>query len=125
MLLYFAHSPDYDYKAELYGPLMDAPLGEHELILPLDEAAQPLDQKSAIKAADIIFAEVSHSSTDLGLQIGWATTTFMPIVALHRVDVIPEACLRNTCQYLLPYKDKADLAVQVKNFLDRIEFEQE
>lgn len=73
MKIYVCHSSDFDYETELYSPLRKSKLNDlNEIFLPHEEKNKIINTTSTIKNSDLILAEVSFSSTGLGIELGRA-----------------------------------------------------
>jgi len=95
MKLYIGHSSNFDYISELYEPLKGSQLWiDHSIHLPHDYLAEPSYTKDIITGSDLFIAEVSHASTGLGIELGWAHAAKIPILGIHRQDCSPSSALR-------------------------------
>lgn len=71
----------------MYAPLKTSSLSEkHNITLPHEDSEKPFNSQKYIKECDLMIAEVSLPSTGLGIEMGWAHTHGVPIVAIHKVD---------------------------------------
>jgi len=124
MKIYFAHSSAFDFRKELYDPLRASALNKaHKIILPHEESDVPGNTRALIKTLDVFFAEVSYPSTGLGIEIGWAADTFLPIVCVYKKGSKPSSSLRAVTEFFIEYETPADLVARVENFLGRLSFE--
>jgi len=84
MKIYFAHSTQFDYKKEFYEPLKNSSLARaHELIFPHEDDVF-MDTKEIIATSDLVVAEVSYPSTGLGIELGWADSIGIPVLAVYK-----------------------------------------
>lgn len=119
MKIYISHSSQFDYRKELYEPLLKkAHLDEeHTLILPHKNGTAPQNSKARIKTSDIIIAEVSYPSTGQGIELGWANIFDVPIYCFYRKEGRPSSSLKFVCKTLTEYKDADDLVKKVQKLL--------
>ena len=124
MRLYFCHSSSFDYKKELYDPLRLSLLNKtHEIFLPHEKSDETPNTRALIKTLDIVFAEVSFPSTGLGIELGWAADTYLPIVCLHKTGTKPSPALQQVSKFFIEYSSPADMIKKTEDFLSRISFE--
>lgn len=104
MKIYVGHSSQYNYQEELYVPLMQSPLWpQHDWYLPHKSTATPINSKGLIEGCDLLLAEVSLSSTGLGIELGWANSAGIPIFAIYHADAKISLSLEIICQDLTAY----------------------
>lgn len=114
MRLYFSHYRHYDYEHELYEPVRSSTLSaEHEVMFP-HENGEKKNTKELVRSADIVFAEVSHSATGLGIELGWADAFGKRIVCLYRAGSEPSNSLHYITEEFIEYADAADLVEKVR-----------
>jgi len=124
MLLFFTAAPSFDAQKELASPLSAAKaLKKHELLFPTLQKP-PFDAHGALKASDIVFAEVSAPSLEVGLHLGWASATFIPIVCVSKKGTTLAPMLKDVSKFFIEYDSPADLATKVADFMSRIVFEE-
>lgn len=113
MKIYFCHYRHYDYENELYKPLRDSVLNsQHDIHFPHENGAK-MKTKDIIASSDIVFAEVSHSATGVGIEIGWAEAAGKRIVCLYKEGTEPSTSLRYVTDEFIEYTDAADLVSKV------------
>ena len=117
MRIYVAHRRSPDYKKSLYEPLREAFGEAHELILPLDTTDEQFSAKTAIPRCDLVIAEVSQPSTGVGIELGWADSEHIRIVAIHRKDDTPSDAVQKVAHSIIAYKDSEDLISQLQEAL--------
>jgi nucleoside 2-deoxyribosyltransferase len=111
MKIYLAHATSFNFRDELYGPLLAAPwFAEHDVILPhRDPAAVMKNSRNLIESCDLVVAEASYPSTGMGIELGWAHAAGIPIVVIHRADSRPSAALGAVMAQITPYTDVAEV----------------
>ncbi len=118
MKIYVTHSSNFDYKEDLYKPLRHSELNElHEIFLPHEERAEPVNTRQVIKGSDLVLAEVSFSSTGQGIEIGWADAAGVPIICLYRTGSMVSSSLALVAKEMIGYENVAD---KLGEILDRI-----
>jgi len=123
MKIYISHSRDFDYRKELYEPLLASNLAENnDFILPHQNSEMPFDTKPLFlnKQCDLIIAEVSLSSTGQGIELGWANAYDIPIIAIHKNTVKISNSLKKLCKATLHYANITEAIYQLNNYIKRI-----
>lgn len=83
MTIYLAHSASYNFVEELYEPIRQSELSkQHTFIFPHE--GEVVDSKESLAKCDLVIAEVSLSSTGLGIELGWANDLKKNIVCLYK-----------------------------------------
>lgn len=104
MMIYVGHSSSYDYTNELYLPLRSSILwSQHTIILPHEHVSIVANSKKIILDCDVFVAEVSHPSTGLGIELGWAEAAGCKIVCMHKEGLIISKALDVICVNYLIY----------------------
>lgn len=116
MKIYVCHSSSFDYKTELYEPLMRELSTTHEIILP-HELETGLNSKDIIKTCDVVLAEVSFPSTGQGIELGWADAAGVPIICIHKSDAKPSQALHHIAGSFNSYTNSNNLRIVVKETL--------
>ncbi len=120
MKVHVVHSTSYDFKNELYSPLRGSELNvNHEVFLP-HESEEFIKTKELIKDADVIVAEVSFSSTSIGIELGWADSYNKLIICMHKQDVIPSSSLKAVSHEFISYATTEELIIKLTEALDKI-----
>jgi len=123
MRIYVAHSTSYDYKKELYFPIRQSDLNaHHEFILPHELSNESFDSNSLFMNAqiDLVIAEVSYPSTGLGIELGWAHSSGVPIVCVHRSDSKPSGSLQAVTANIVSYSSRKELIRGIENIFKNI-----
>jgi len=116
MKIYVSHSTNFDYQAELYGPLREH-FSEQILFLPHEKSTETMDSKNTIKDADMVLAEVSYPSTGQGIELGWANDAGVPIICIHREDAKHSGALEIVSDKLISYSSTDDLVSKLRKFI--------
>lgn len=123
MKIYIAHSRKFDFKGELYAPLIVAIGKQHELILPHANSDEPYPSQKLFEDAgcDIVLAEISWPSTGLGIELGWAVLLKIPVYGLRRDDSAVSDAVLAACKSVITYSDyKKDLGQKVEQLIPSI-----
>ncbi len=117
MKIYISHPSDIDYKDSLYALLRNSSLNtEHEIFLP-HESDQIINTKEVIESCDIVIAEVSHPSTGIGIELGWANSAGIPIVCIHQANVKLSRSLGEGTKTFLTYSSSEGLIHKIAGIL--------
>jgi len=110
MKIYVGHSSSIDFEKELYRPLKQSCLSEsYELVLP-HESEGLFDSKTFLQEeADFMSAEVSKASIGLGIELGWAERSEVPIICVYREGSNPSSSLEAVTSQIHEYPDGEDL----------------
>lgn len=106
MKIYVCHSSAFDFVKELYEPLKM--IQGHELVLP-HYGGNDAHSKDVIASCDLVIAEVSHPSTGMGIELGWADADGIPIACIHRNDAKVSDAVRHVAKELVAYDGPDDL----------------
>lgn len=95
MKIYVGHPSSIDFVEELYEPLKQSSIAEkHELVFPHEESDAPFDSREFLREdCDLFVAEVSEPSTGLGIELGWADRSGVPIICFFRQGTEPSSSL--------------------------------
>lgn len=117
MKIYIGHSTSYDFREELYAPIQNSALvTEHEVVLPhLDSDEQFSSKEFFANGCDLFVAEVSHASTGLGIEIGWADTAGVPMLFVHAAGTKPSGALTAVEGDVLEYASAEELITIIEN----------
>jgi len=105
MRIFLSHSTNYDYKKELYYPIIKKFKNtDREFFLPEEHH---INTKLTIKSCDIFIAEVSHGpSTGMGIEIGWADAFNKPIICFYKEGTKISNSIKYLTQNIFSYNDK-------------------
>lgn len=118
MKIYIGHSTDLEYREKLYEPLKNSSLAsEHELVFPHDSERFFHSRKFLEEECDLFVAEVSKSSTGLGIELGWADIFEVPILCLCQTGSNPSSALKAVTEDVERYGDENELVDILKTVL--------
>lgn len=117
MKLYISHASNFDYTNELYSPLKAAFDGEHELVLPHETNTAGINTKDIIPKCDVVVAEVSYPSTGQGIELGWASTANVRIVAVYKKGTKPSSAINFLTTDIVEYDSGDELGSKIKRLL--------
>lgn len=115
MKIYVAHSTGFDFRNELYAPLKET-TGSHTFIFPHEDDSFK-HSKDTIANCDLVLAEVSHPSTGLGIELGWADSAGVPIVCIHEAETRPSTSLGAVSETFITYSSPVTIAESVSSYL--------
>jgi hypothetical protein len=118
MKIYFAHSSEIDYKEEFYRHFKESKLSqEHKLVFPHD-FDEFFNSKSILRdECDLVIAEVSRSSTGLGIELGWAESFDIRVICLHREGSDPSSSLPAVTSNIKNYSNIEEMVDKVERFV--------
>ena len=94
MKIFVSHYRHYDFENELYKPLRESALNKkYDFILPHENNVYE-KTKEQIKSARLVIAEVSQSTSGVGIELGWADAFGVPIVCIHKAGTKPSNSLK-------------------------------
>lgn len=95
MDIYIGHSTDFDFDNELYDLLRDTELIEqHNVVFPHADSDELFDSHTFFEEdCDLVIAEVSYASTGLGIELGWADESNIPIICVYKEGTNPSGAI--------------------------------
>ena len=119
MRIYIAHSTDFDYKNELYLPIRQSDLNsQHEFVLPHEFSNEPFDSKTFISGGiDLVLAEVSFASTGMGIELGWADSSGVPVTCFYKSGTTPSGSLKVVTDKIVEYSSHQELISGIENII--------
>lgn len=120
MKIYISHSRFFEFKKELYEPIRQSPLNdEHEIIFPHEFSEASFDSRELFKSCDLMIAEVSFASIGLGIELGWANSQNLPIIALHKSTTQISPSVSKVTNNIISYTDSPDLIQKLSVYLKK------
>jgi len=118
MHIYVAHSSGFDYQKKLYTPIRGSHLYiEHHIVFPHERADGFVNTKEIIEKSTVILAEVSYSSTGLGIELGWADAAQIPIICMYAEGSKPSKSLRAISAVFAQYQTPKDMVEKITTAL--------
>lgn len=120
MKIYIGHSNELNFEKELYQPVRNSNLNrDHEIILPHEIYDNAVDfvTRDIIKKSDLMIAEVSYPSTELGIEIGWADTSKCPIICIYKKNHKISESLKVVTNHFVEYVDVRDLIDKISTII--------
>lgn len=117
--IYIAHSRKFNYKDELYKPLRSCVLNEKfEIILPHEFQDTPYSSLDFFqKKCNLLIAECSWPSTGLGIELGWASASNVPIIALFRNDHKVSSSVKTVTNNIIVYENSNELHLKLESLV--------
>jgi hypothetical protein len=117
MKIYVGHSKDINYEEELYKPIREFETKtNHTFILPHEKSSNSSNSRSFYDELDLFIAEVSMPATGLGIELGWAYDSNIPIVCISKKGKKVSGSLKVITNKFYEYETTEEL----KNLLDLI-----
>jgi len=123
--VYLGHSRDIDYES-LYQSIENAKWSsKYNFLFPHKMDKNKLNGRDFYKKEniDIFIAEVSKSSTGLGIEMGWAYEEQIPIYCFHDQKSHPSNAYLSVTNNLIPYDNLKDFIHKLNNMLNNIDKE--
>ncbi len=120
MKIYIAHSRAYDYQAELYDPIRgDSNLPNSEIILPHEPGRNSENNRKFYQELDLVIAEVSYPATGLGIELGWAFDSRVPIICLYKEGVKVSGSLQAVSNQFYRYGSQEELLQNIEKIIKK------
>ena len=118
MKIYIGHSNDFNFKEELYMPIIESKLNEKvEFIFP-HLTTQTFNSKEIIEQSDLFIAEVSRPSLGLGIEIGRAEMKNKKILCIYNEKYKKPSSLKYVNVDIFAYKDKEDMVCKLEKYIE-------
>jgi hypothetical protein len=115
MKIYIGHSTELNYREDLYSPLKQSALAEeHELVFPHDSDDFSNSREFLRDECDLVIAEVSKSSTGLGIELGWTSLFEVPVICVFRSGSDPSSSLKAVTDNFVEYSYKEELVSKLE-----------
>ena len=115
--IYISHSKKFDYKNELYEPLLESKIGlNNNLILPHSKEYDGIDTKNILVKSDLLIAEVSISGTGIGLELGRAECNNIPIICLLKKGTRCNSSVKRNFS-IIEYTDSTDMINKIEHII--------
>ncbi len=119
MKIYVGHSTNFDYKNELYKPILESNLvNQNEFVFP--HLNNNYNSKEVIEQSDLFIAEVSFPTLGLGIEIGRAEMNNKNILCIYKADAKISSSLKYVNVDLLSYENEIDLVNKISNYIENI-----
>lgn len=121
MKIYVGHSREFDFQNELYIPLRKSRLNAiHEIILPHEKSEEPFPSKEILKRCNVMIAEVSHPSTGLDIEIGWANSFGVKIICIFKKGCAPSKSLVAITDKFVEYSNEREMIEGIEEQLKKL-----
>lgn len=118
MKIYVGHIREGNYQKELYEPLRASALNDRaEIILPHEDNDQPFNSREELETVDYMVAEVSHPSTGLGIELGWASLQGVPIIAIYKSGSKLSNSVKSIAETVIEYSSPQDMVKKLSTYL--------
>lgn len=117
MKIYVAHSSSFDFKKELYDPILKSSLiKKHTFHLP--HQGTQTNSKIFLEGCNLVIAEVSYPSTGMGIELGWADSFKIPIVCFYKKGTKPSSSLKSITNSIFEYTNSKDLLSKIREVIE-------
>lgn len=117
MNIYVSHTSSFDYKTELYLPIMNSPLAkEHNFIYPHEHDPKSIfNSKGLFESGkcSLVLAEVSFQSTGHGIELGWASIHEIPVVCIYKNGYKISNSLKAITKEIIEYNSSEDMIMKL------------
>ena len=119
MKIYVGHSTNFDYKNELYKPILESNLvNKYEFVFP--HLNKNFNSKEIIEQSDLFIAEVSFPTLGLGIEIGRAEMNNKNILCIYKEGTKISSSLKYVNVDILSYENEIDLVNKISNYIENI-----
>ncbi len=119
MRIYVGHSKDINYQEELYKPIKEyEKSNNHTFILPHDNNNHINYGREFYGSFDLLIAEVSMPATGLGIELGWAYDSKVPIYCIYKKGNRISNSLKAVTDKFFEYETTDDLKQVLKLILE-------
>lgn len=118
MKIYVGHVREGNYQKELYDPLRNSSLNDRaEIILPHEDSDESFNSREELETVDYMVAEVSHPSTGLGIEMGWASLQGVPIIAIYKRGSKLSNSVKSIAETVIEYTSGDDMVKKLSTYL--------
>jgi hypothetical protein len=115
--IYVSHSSKMNFEDELYKVLQNSNIGiYHNLILPHSKEYIDVDTKNIIMTSDLLIAEVTYPGTGIGLELGRAECSGVPIVCIVKDGIECSSSIKRNFD-IIEYKDGDDMIKKLEEYI--------
>ncbi len=118
MKIYVIHSTGFEYEKELYEPLRKSGLAE--FVFPHEKSKKPFNSKKILPTCDAVVAEVSYPSTGSGIELGWADSFKVPIIAACKKNSNPSSAIPSLARQWIEYSSSEELVQKLAKALKKL-----
>lgn len=120
-MIYIAHSREFDYENELYQPIRSAKqLPQKDIILPHESTNNSNHDRTFYNNLELLIAEVSYPATGLGIELGWASDSKVPIVCLYQSGKRYSGSLHAVTDQFYEYHNAQELIQIIENLYKKL-----
>lgn len=118
MKVYMGHSNNFNFKEELYNPIINSKLYKKNNFIFPHLTNQTFDSKEVIEQSDLFIAEVSRPSLGLGIEIGRAEMKNKKILCIYNEKFKKPSSLKYVNVDILEYKNTEDMICKIEEYLE-------
>ena len=121
MIIQIGHSHEYDFIHELYEPIKQSDLYKnHQVIFPHEEWNSWINSEESLKKVELFVAEISHSSTGLGIELWFAKAYKLPIVCIHKKWITISSSIDYLTNNIHEYSNSEELITCIEEGISNI-----
>ena len=117
MKVYIGHSREFDYKKELYDPIISSNIFQNEDVIFPHLTDKSFDSSKMIEESDLFIAEVSYPSLGLGIEIGRAETKNKKILCIYKESVKMPSSLKYINSDNFCYENEDDMINKLEEYI--------
>ena len=118
MKIYIGHSNNFNFKEELYMPIIKSKLNEENQFIFPHLSDKTFNSKEVIEQSDLFIAEVSRPSLGLGIEIGRAEMKNKMILCIYDEKFRVPSSLKYVNVDILAYKDTEDMICKIEEYIE-------
>lgn len=116
-MVYVGHSNSYDFKKELYSPIVESSLtSKYNFKFPHENSKELFNSKEFLKKCDYMIAEITYPSLGLGIEIGWADIYGIEIIFLLKKGMKKPNSISAINGHVIEYENELDLTDKLNNY---------
>jgi hypothetical protein len=113
MRIYLAHSSNFNFSEKLYSPIKESELSkDHEILFPQEGPVEEIT-RNMIEEADALLADVSQPSLGVGIEMGWADSFHVPVIAMNEKGSAPSFSIDNVVSERFEYENPEDMIEKI------------
>ena len=118
---YFGHSSSFDFRSLWYAPLKNLS-DVYGGVFPHENSDEQFSSREYFQSGrcKVFVAEVSHHSTGLGIELGWADICGVPLICCVQRDARLPGSIATLNAEVIVYEDVHDLVVKIGSRLERL-----
>jgi hypothetical protein len=117
MKIYVGHSKNINYEEELYKPIRKIDT-KHKFIFPHENNNNVKNSRDYYSNFDMFIAEVSMPATGLGIELGFAYDSNIPIFCIYKKNSKISSSLNCITNNFFEYETEEELIKVIRSIID-------